>query len=271
LLEIKGWSSVVCLNRFIYISLLLFFGRSSLWGQSVADTPAVSDSLKTALVVAKVPNQLKLVEVTSQPAGVIVRLNGAYSFVGRTPFKVPYPLLGRYDVKAGKPGYESEASVVEFVQNEESSLSIRLIPKTRWKAAIRSLVFPGWGQFYGGERLKAIVIGAIQAGLAGYTLMAINDYNDSNRKMNLAFANFNAESKLEDFQEVQARYLGVRNDYDYQQTLVLISAGFWAANLIDSFLFFSNGRHSIDVLPVEASMSGGLGKTGFRLSWRMAF
>ena len=104
---------------------------------------------------------VNLVKIQSSPLGATVKLNGLYSIVGRTPFLVPYPLEGRYKIKATKEGYESETSHVNFFGNSESSIFIKLKPRTRIKAAMRSLLFPGWGQLYSGDKFRGVVLGAV--------------------------------------------------------------------------------------------------------------
>lgn len=190
---------------------------------------------------------VNLVKIQSSPSGATVQLKGLYSIVGRTPFLVPYPLEGRYKVKATKEGYQSETSHVNFFGNSESSIFIKLKPRTRIKAAMRSLVFPGWGQLYSGDKVRGAILGAASIGLIGWTLFAHNDYNSSQNALDRAVENFNRNMDEESFQNLQTKLGKAQDDYDFRKTLLLVTASFWAYNIMDSLIFFSSPDGGIEI------------------------
>ncbi len=190
---------------------------------------------------------VNLVKIQSSPLGATVQLNGLYSIVGRTPFLVPYPLEGRYKIKATKEGYESETSHVNFFGNSESSIFIKLKPRTRIKAAMRSLLFPGWGQLYSGDKFRGVVLGAVSIGLVGWTLFTHNDYNTSQNALERAVENFNRNMSEESFQNVQTKLGEAQDDYDFRNTRLLVTASFWAYNIMDSLIFFSSNGGGIEI------------------------
>lgn len=192
---------------------------------------------------------VNLVKIQSSPLGATVQLSGLYSIVGRTPFLVPYPLEGRYKIKATKEGYESETSHINFFGNSESSIFIKLKPRTRIKAAMRSLVFPGWGQLYSGGKVRGAILGAASIGLIGWTLFAHNDYNTSQNAFDRALENFNKQEikSEESSRNVDNKLAEAQDDYDFRKTMLLVTASFWAYNLIDSFIFFSSPAGRIEI------------------------
>jgi len=190
---------------------------------------------------------VNLVKIQSSPLGATVQLSGLYSIVGRTPFLVPYPLEGRYKIKATKEGYESETSHINFFGNSESSIFIKLKPRTRTKAAMRSLVFPGWGQLYSGDKIRGAVLGAVSMVLIGRTLFAQNDYNTSLNALDRAEANFNLNRTAESFENVQTKLGEAQDDYDFRKTMLLVTASFWAYNIMDSLVFFSSHGRGIEI------------------------
>lgn len=190
---------------------------------------------------------VNLIKIQSSPSGATVQLKGLYSIVGRTPFLVPYPLQGRYKVKATKEGYQSETSHVNFFGNTESSIFIKLKPRTRIKAAMRSLVFPGWGQLYSGDKVRGAILGAASIGLIGWTLFAHNDYNSSQNALDRAVENFNRNMDEESFQNLQTKLGEAQDDYDFRKTLLLVTASFWAYNIMDSLIFFSSPDGGIEI------------------------
>lgn len=197
--------------------------------------------------------------ISSKPSGAIVHLEGLYKFTGRTPFVVPYPLRGPYKIKTTKKGYESFTSNMSFVGKGEDKLLIRLSPKTRGKAAIRSLVFPGWGQVYGGQKLKGTFMGAIQLGLGIWTLFVINDYNDAQDDFERALRDFELSQSEDAFRALQDKESSAGEAYNSRNTMLIVTGVFWVYNLFDSIVLFSNkGVHiNIESSPVSNRINNG--------------
>ena len=95
----------------------------------------------------------RVIMVKSNPVGAMVYFQGETNFVGVTPFKLHPNFRGVYDVTIVKDGFEKSKHTYMFKGNESGTLSLKLNPKTRLKAGMRSLIFPGWGQYYS-ERKK---------------------------------------------------------------------------------------------------------------------
>ena len=101
--------------------------------------------------------------VTSAPPGVVVKLAGEYELVGTTPWKVYRPIAGIYRVEASAPGYNSWTRTVVLGPTGIQDLHVKLSRKSRFAAAARSLVFPGWGQHYNESPAKRNVIWIAEA------------------------------------------------------------------------------------------------------------
>ena len=54
-----------------------------------------------------------------------------------------------------------------LAQNENDSSQVRIKLKSPTGAVLRSLVFPGWGQWYNGQKLKAFLVLGIEGVLLG--------------------------------------------------------------------------------------------------------
>ena len=209
---------------------------------------------------------LNLVSVESKPNGAIVQINGLYSFVGRTPFVVPYPLEGRYKIKATLDGYESETSLVDFIGNEKSNILIKLDPKMRLKAGIRSLAFPGWGQFYSGDKIRGAIISATQTALGIGTAFAVHNYNNSKDDLDRAVEIFNRNMDEASFQDVQNKLIEAQKDYDFRKTMVIITTGFWVYNILDSIIFFTDKGSNIEV---KKGYSTNTNHQSVMISWKI--
>ncbi len=91
---------------------------------------------------------LPYLSVTSDPPGVTVEVKGQYEFVGTTPWSVFRPLDGLYLVRAWAPGYSPWTRQMVLGPSGVQDLHIKLRKKSRFAAAGRSLLLPGWGQRY---------------------------------------------------------------------------------------------------------------------------
>ena len=97
--------------------------------------------------------------IASRPTGCTVYISGDVELVTTTPAIVSEDLRGTYAITAMRPGYERWSQFVTFSPGDRQTLTIELVPKTRFKAAIRSLVVPGWGQYYAGEESRSVLWG----------------------------------------------------------------------------------------------------------------
>ncbi|OGC86094.1 MAG: hypothetical protein A2142_04130 [candidate division Zixibacteria bacterium RBG_16_48_11] len=70
-----------------------------------------------------------------------------------TPADITQESLGTYHFKDEKFGYETWEAYLTLTPKQPSSLKITLSAKTRVKASLRSLIPPGWGQFYSGRKI----------------------------------------------------------------------------------------------------------------------
>jgi len=207
-----------------------------------------------------------LLKVESRPSGAVVELQGVYNFTGRTPFTVPYPVQGYYKIKANKQGYESLSSEVNLVGSQDSEIVIRLKPKTRFKAMVRSFVFPGWGQFYRGDKLRGIVITGTQLALGAASLLAVNEYSQSQNALERATQNFQREMTVENANIVDRRLAEAQDDYDFRNTVLIITGAFWLYNLVDSFLFFPSDNLYLDIQTKNSAVSSN--NQSIKLSWK---
>lgn len=101
--------------------------------------------------------------VTSDPPGAIVTLVGEYELVGTTPWNVFRPLSGVYRVEATAPGYGTWERTVVLGPTGIHDLHIELPGKSRFGAAARSLVLPGWGQHYNEAPAKRNLVWVTEA------------------------------------------------------------------------------------------------------------
>ncbi len=238
------------------ILILMFLLNPTFWA-AVAQENGNKTGIKTS----------DLVIVDSKPSGAIVELKGLYNFIGRTPFVVPYPIRGRYKIKSTKNGYESVTTNMNFIGEGGKNLLIRLSPKTRAKAALRSMLFPGWGQIYGDNKFRGIIISTAQLALGLKTLLANNDYKDAQDELDRALYDFDNNSSMFAFQEVQNKEKDAEKAYNFRNTMIILTASFWIYNVLDSIIFFSIKGSQIGFK--SQPLIQNLDKKSLMLSWNI--
>jgi hypothetical protein len=183
-----------------------------------------------------------IVSVTSKPSGATVVLSGDYTVAGITPTSFSQSLLGLYRIAAHHEGYETYHSTIVLSGREAVALDIKMVPKTRMRAAMRSLVVPGWGQNYVGSKTKGalLTIGTLATATAAGVMHLRydnrrHDYDDFNTI-------YNQTRSVEEREKMLAKRYALQKDaYDAERdrnTVLGVLVGIWAYNLLDAILFF---------------------------------
>ncbi|MFQ5650654.1 MAG: PEGA domain-containing protein [bacterium] len=215
--------------------------------------------------------------VDSIPRGAYVEVSGSYSFVGRTPFVIPQKLYGKYKVTGRMDGYETISSTITLARRGASQITLRLNKKTRLKAGYRSLLLPGWGQFYGQGKFKGAFSGLTQLTLVAVTLVAESNYQNAKEEYELALDHFNrVRHNLDEaepaFTIVQRRFDHAKDVQGFRNALFYVTAGFWVYTFLDSMVFFSTGKKpSHKSIWQKPYISGQINHNRVLLSMRVSF
>jgi hypothetical protein len=181
--------------------------------------------------------------IRSDPPGAMLYFDGENSFVGAAPFRLKSNMIGNYRVTAVKSGYEKRRFDYFFKGNESGVMKIRLSPKTAVKAGFRSLVFPGWGQYYSERNNSAIVISLLTATAGVGTLIADRDYQRVVDAYDRARDKYELNKKS---YELSNQYWQVVADkqrqadaaFQRRQTWLYVTGGLWLYNFLDAIFFF---------------------------------
>lgn len=188
------------------------------------------------------PNQ-NGVMINSNPAGVIITLKGEYEFVGRTPFFLPYPLTGQYQIKATKDGYETKAEGHIFSSSNGHVYEVSLSRRTPAKAFYRSLLLPGGGHYYSGRKTwSAFYFGTVTA---SFVAAAVNQsrYRDAQSAYEDALARFNdtqatfAEQNSA-FQDMNRLLLDLEDHKNRRDRSLYLAGGIWLFSIVENLIFF---------------------------------
>ena len=215
------------------------------------------------------------ITIESNPSGALVYLKGEYQFMGRTPFLLPYPLFGKYKIQANRRGYYSVNSEHTFSGESGNIMLLKLSPRTPSKALARSLVFPGWGQYYSGRRMVGtFFMGATAAAFVTLTIKQ-NQYADAQDDYKTARASFNRGGS---FAEEQAAYTRLQVALDKlestenaRNTSRYIAAGVWILNAVESVLFFPRDHQEIEFFQKLAPRFSQVGNNGMMLTMQFPF
>jgi len=210
-----------------------------------------------------------LLTVKSKPEGAIVQLIGEYEFVGRTPFILPYPLFGKYQVKASKSGFEGINTAIHLSGEVGYTFNLYLKPKTKLKALSRSLAFPGWGQYYSGRKFTgSIFLGATASALVVFAKNeqryrnAQTDYENAASLYNLPDASFEERAQLD--MQVQSALKNLDDRKIARNISLYVAGGIWLLNVLESALFFPDYAKKINVFQ-KMSLNVMPDKSGLRL------
>ena len=183
------------------------------------------------------------INIKSNPPGAIVYIEG--SMVGIAPCKLSFDLFGKYRIRAFKKGYNNWKRTINFGEKNNDTVNIMLSPKTRFKAAARSLIFPGWGQTYSDKKTKGKIIKILIATSIFSTVYfevnyqeAVNDHNDALKDYNDNKMNFEAKNIY--WVTVEENYNNVNSSYKTRNILLLTTGAIWLYSIFDAIFTFPN-------------------------------
>jgi hypothetical protein len=200
----------------------------------------------TAPVLAQVPappgEGTGVLSLKSEPAGAVVELRGEHRWRGMTPCDFNRGLKGRYEVTARMPLYESWHRTLDLSETESRELNIRLTPKSSWKAGMRSVLVPGWGQFYAEEPVKGGVFLGATALAAGGLLWTHLIYRNEADDYLEARDRYFRSTHSEDLPALRARMMKkdreAQDAYDLRKGFLIATGACYAVAFIDAAFFF---------------------------------
>lgn len=201
--------------------------------------------------------------VRTSPPGAETRLEGEAELTAVTPAAFNYPLIGDYRLTITKHGYERYRTRLVLDPAHPTALDVELNPKTGFKAALRSALIPGWGQYYGDQKTKGFAFGLMFAGAAAFFAIADhdltnkeNDYESRLRAYDDARAEGATYSELRRLHSAMADAQKRAYDAeDVRRISIGAVAGVWGLNVLDALLFTptDNATFSVKGLAVEPS------------------
>jgi hypothetical protein len=207
------------------------------------------------------------VTIRSNPPGAQAILSGDITVSGLTPVRFTQLLVGDYELKVKRFGYDTYTTRIIVDPSNPIEVDVRLSKKSRFKAVIRSMFIPGWGQHYSGQGGKGIVYTSASAISVVAFWVAENWFKSQRDEWQRLKSQYADPMSLADKQALWPKLVAAQEDaYNAENNRRIhigVVAGIWALNVIDAFLFFPEDRGTfsvkgLTVLPTSDGQGFGL-------------
>ena len=211
--------------------------------------------------------------IRSDPAGAQVKLTGDLIVSGVSPVRFSQLLIGSYKLEVKKWGYENYSGRLVVDPSKAMDIGVTLSPKTRFKAAARSLFIPGWGQRYSDQKLKGNLFTLLAAASVIAYFIADDDfdyrYDNYNRWLD-TYDQTAATGSIGELTNLQARLDDAQDkayDAENVRRIAIGSAiAVWGLGVLDALLFTSQERTSFSVKGVAIKPATDFDKISLTLS-----
>jgi len=205
--------------------------------------------------------------VRSEPPGALVELKGEATVTGIAPTTFRYPFSGSYELKVSKYGYEDYRTQLILDPYRLLEVDVTLSPKTRFKAAVRSILLPGWGQKYAQRDKKALTFAFLAVGTGVAYLIADHNfdikfdrYEEQLHTYDSALAN---GASYDEMQQRLDLLLGVQEEAcdweDVRRVTVGAAVAVWGLSILDALLSCpgEKGTFSVEGISIEPTARDG--------------
>ena len=229
---------------------------------------SVGLALIVLLVVALVPStscaDSTALQIEIFPRGSVVELDGPQYTITGSPNVIPRPATGWYEMKASYPGYETWKQGFYLDTGTPVSITGRLNAKTRSKAGLRAVFFPGWGHYYSDRKTTGVIMTVATLGMVGgYVYFALradrkaDDYENALKEFDAANSVTVQKALLSNLLRTQQSALDAQSD---QQTWGWLTLGVYVYQILDAIIFFPEAPH-VDLGGVELGLAVPDGQT----------
>jgi hypothetical protein len=135
------------------------------------------------------------------------------------------------------------------VGDRQNSLYIKLVSKSRFKAAWRSLLFPGWGQFYSNRKAKGVILGVLNTASLVATVNAYKNYEDAKDDYERALSQYRRARVVDDIprlrREMEEGAREADEAFELRTAFTAVTAILWAYNVMEAVFFFPRYKEDI--------------------------
>jgi hypothetical protein len=207
-------------------------------GCDTVERRVVIDAEKTVSLSLDLPRSQSRLAVLSNVPGADLSLDGEY--IGATPVDGAPLTPGPHRLVVSKPGYETVVRTFHLAPHVlRHQVVVELAARTPARSLARSLVLPGWGQYYAGHTEKALLAAVAEAGclvLTGWYLYSHdhlqNDYSQALTAYRTAMTN---DAIAAARAQTSSRYDALRRNSRNANISAALAAGVWLLNLADAY------------------------------------
>lgn len=150
-----------------------------------------------------------------------------------------------YELRFRRPGFHTLNETVRINQPEQI-VNYELVPKSKFGGFVRSMFFPGAGQWYWGNNSRGTLIFFAFFGVAGYTGYEFYEYLNLEDRYEQAVIDYRRAQTVPEINRTREQMIAYRKDMmdkrDDLDLFLQIAAGIYAVNLIDRLLVRSPRR-----------------------------
>lgn len=238
-------------------------------------------NLTTALLLTLLPvwamaqvGGANILTITTNPPGAEVVLKGDLELSAVSPAGFTYPLMGEYRLVVRKQGFETYKTRILVNPQSPQQVSIDLSPRTAFKATVRSMLVPGWGQFYSGRKSRGAVLGSLFAGSMILYLSINSDFHDKDDLYRERLSDYDAAVVQGlSYDVLRGRYRLMVDAHnaaydaeDNRRVAIATVAGVWGLSVLDALLFSPGEKAAFSVKGISLAPSSTSGSLGLTLS-----
>ena len=157
---------------------------------------------------------------------------------GTKQLKLAY---GDYSISSSYPKYEPFSTTVTVDKQLPIDLKLELFPKSKKKALVRSILFPGLGQQYYESKTKALLFSVTAVGMGALLANTYTTYQDENSLVSqyqLDYQNATTTGDIESTWQTYQSQVSTVNDLQSQILMYGATLGAtWVINILDALLF----------------------------------
>jgi hypothetical protein len=201
--------------------------------------------------------------INSVPAGAEVILKGDLIISGISPVSFTQGMRGQYKVIVKKYGFETYKSSIYLQPEKQMNLSVKLKPKTRFKAIARSMFIPGWGQNYSEQKFKGGCFFVATVGAVAAYLIADSDYDDKNRLYENMLTQYQQTNIFDEKSRLYQELSTARKDLYDAESVRRITIGaaiaVWGLSILDLLFSFpeERGDYTVNSLTIKPDFNDG--------------
>jgi len=181
--------------------------------------------------------------------------------------ELPLP-FGKYDIEISKKGFVSKNIVITLQSKREVPIEAGLQRKTAMEALTRSLIVPGWGQFYQAKYKRSWIYPlAVISSITGSYFYnntfneAVNDYD----MIRANYLNSTSDNEIEKWREkMYKKYDDVKFYKKTRNIFYFTTTAIWLWNVLDTIILPAGWENKVDI---SAGSEKNIIKAGLSFRW----